>query len=179
MSIGIIIGALLFILTIACLGLAVFQKSKRNSKASLIAVIIALVFILLFVTVPFSFHTVDTGEVAVVKYLGEAKNTRTAGTYFDFWLFNTYEIYDAKVQNVEILTAAYSSDAQTMDVAMTLQYQIMPDKVIEIAKQYGTEVLARIPIDPMLASLVDGGMIEAMEADYLEGAADLISEKLG
>ena len=90
MSIGIIIGALLFILTIACLGLAVFQKSKRNSKASLIAVIIALVFILLFITVPFSFHTVDTGEVAVVKYLGEAKNTRSAGTYFDFWLFNTY-----------------------------------------------------------------------------------------
>ena len=138
MSIGIIIGALLFILTIACLGLAVFQKSKRNSKASLIAVIIALVFILLFITVPFSFHTVDTGEVAVVKYLGEAKNTRSAGTYFDFWLFNTYEIYDAKVQNVEIATAAYSSDAQTMDIAMTLQYQIMSDKVIDIAKQYGS-----------------------------------------
>ena len=52
-------------------------------------------------------------------------------------------------------------------------------RIDEIAKQYGTEVLARIPIDPMLASLVDGGMIEAMEADYLEGAADLISEKLG
>ena len=52
-------------------------------------------------------------------------------------------------------------------------------RIDEIAKQYGTEVLARIPIDPMLASLVDGGMIEAMEADYLEGAADQISEKLG
>ena len=52
-------------------------------------------------------------------------------------------------------------------------------RIDEIAKQYGTEVLARIPIDPMLASLVDGGMIEAMEADYLAAAADLISEKLG
>ena len=138
MSIGIIIGALIFILTIACIGFAIFQKSKRNSKAATIAIIVALVFILLFITVPFSFHTVDTGEVAVVKYLGEAKNTRSAGTYFDFWLFNTYEIYDAKVQNVEIATAAYSSDAQTMDVAMTLQYQIMSDKVIDIAKQYGS-----------------------------------------
>ena len=138
MSIGIIIGALIFILTIACIGFAIFQKSKRNSKAATVAIIVALVFILLFITVPFSFHTVDTGEVAVVKYLGEAKNTRSAGTYFDFWLFNTYEIYDAKVQNVEIATAAYSSDAQTMDISMTLQYQIMSDKVINIAKQYGS-----------------------------------------
>ena len=49
----------------------------------------------------------------------------------------------------------------------------------ETAAAHGTEVLARIPIDPMLASLVDGGMIEAMEADYLEAAAEKIVEKLG
>ena len=49
----------------------------------------------------------------------------------------------------------------------------------EIAKAHDTEVLARIPIDPMLASLVDSGMIEAMQADYLEAAADKIAEKLG
>jgi regulator of protease activity HflC (stomatin/prohibitin superfamily) len=36
------------------------------------------------------------------------------------------------------MTAAYSSDAQTMEVTMTLQYQIMPDKVIDIATQYGS-----------------------------------------
>ena len=42
------------------------------------------------------------------------------------------------MQNVDIITAAYSSDAQTMDIAMTLQYQVMPDKVIDIATQYGS-----------------------------------------
>ncbi|MBQ8729839.1 MAG: hypothetical protein IJY81_01405, partial [Lachnospiraceae bacterium] len=100
--------------------------------------IICGVLAIVFFTVPMSFRTVDTGEVVVVKHLGEAKNVRTAGTYFDFWLTETYDRYDAKVQNVEILTAAYSSDAQTMDVAMTLQYQIRTDKVIDIAKQYGS-----------------------------------------
>ncbi|MBQ8145961.1 MAG: prohibitin family protein, partial [Clostridia bacterium] len=81
---------------------------------------------------------VDTGEIAVVKYMGEAKAVRAAGTHFDFWITNTYSKYDAKVQNLDIATAAYSSDAQTMDVTMTLQYQIMSDKAIEIAKEYGS-----------------------------------------
>ena len=35
-------------------------------------------------------------------------------------------------------------------------------RIDEIAAAHGTEVLARIPIDPMLASLVDSGMIEAV-----------------
>ena len=97
-----------------------------------------LVLALAFVTIPMSFHTVDTGEVAVVKHLGEAKSVRAAGTHFDFWLTESYQIYDAKVQDVDVTTAAYSSDAQTMDIQMALQYQIMSDHVIDIAKQYGS-----------------------------------------
>ena len=44
---------------------------------------------------------------------------------------------------MEIRAQAYSKDAQTMDIAMTVQYQIDDNKVIDIANQYGTiEVLA-------------------------------------
>jgi regulator of protease activity HflC (stomatin/prohibitin superfamily) len=50
----------------------------------------------------------------------------------------SYTRYDTKVQNVDIMTSAYSSDAQTMDIAMTLQYQIIEDHVIDIAREYGT-----------------------------------------
>lgn len=63
---------------------------------------------------------------------------RTAGTYFDLWMINQYQIYDGKVQNIDIQTAAYSSDAQTMNVAMTLQYQILTDQAMNIAGQYGS-----------------------------------------
>ena len=98
---------------------------------------------MVFIVVPFSFHTVETGEVAVVKHLGKAERVRTAGTYFDFWITETYDVYDAKVQNLEIQTQAYSKDAQTMDISMTVQYQIDTTKVIEIANKYGTiKVLA-------------------------------------
>jgi regulator of protease activity HflC (stomatin/prohibitin superfamily) len=100
--------------------------------------VLAIVFALSFIVVPFSFHTVNSGELAVVKNLGKITGTRDAGTNFDLWFTTSYTKYDTKVQNVEITTAAYSSDAQTMDVAMTLQYRIMPDKVTDIATQYGT-----------------------------------------
>ena len=143
MQIGLLIGGVLAVLAAIGAGIAVlsFKNGKRAGVTAGIAV--ALVFVLLLVLVPSSFHTVQSGEIAVVKVLGEAKNVRTAGTYFDFWLTNTYDIYDAKVQNMEIATQAYSKDAQTMGVNMTVQYKIDTSKAIEIANQYGSmEILA-------------------------------------
>ena len=138
MVIGVILGILIAAI-VAGLGVGCYYfNKKRNKKAVKICGIICGVFAVIFFIVPMSFRTVDTGEVVVVKHLGEARDVRTAGTYFDLWLTETYDRYDAKVQNVEIKTAAYSSDAQTMDVAMTLQYQIRTDKVIDIATQYGS-----------------------------------------
>ena len=114
------------------------EKVKKYKSKGTIYLIAALVLLVTFVCIPFSFYTVDTGEVAVVKQLGVVKDVRQAGTYFDFWMTNSITKYDAKVQNVPITTAAYSSDAQTMSIEMNLQYQIYPDKVMEITKTYGS-----------------------------------------
>lgn len=113
-----------------------FVKRKKALKGIGIAGIIASV--LAFICIPFSVYTVDTGEVAVVKFLGQANNVRQAGTYFDFWITKTYQKYDAKTQTISISTATYSSDAQTMDIQMTVQYKILSDKAIKIAEQYGS-----------------------------------------
>lgn len=48
----------------------------------------------------------------------------------------------------------------------------------EIAKSFGYDLLARIPIDPKLSALVDRGMIELMENDYLDAAVGQIVAKL-
>ena len=138
MIIGIILGIVLFALIVGAIAFAVHFYDEDNSVLCAIGGIVAVVMFIVFVLVPFSFHTVDTGEIAVVKHFGEARGVRTSGVHFDFWVSNKYQKYDAKVQNVDIETAAYSSDAQTMNIQMTLQYQIMSDKVIEIAKQYGS-----------------------------------------
>ncbi len=135
MVIGIILGIVFAILTLGGISLAIFYDGK---KGRIFGGVGALVFAILFLCIPFSFHTVDTGEVAVVKYMGEAKETRQAGTYFDFWMTRSYERYDATVQTLEISTSAYSKDAQTMDIEMTVQYQIDTGHAVEIAKTYGT-----------------------------------------
>ena len=45
-----------------------------------------------------------------------------------------------------------------------------------LAKQYGVDVLAKLPIDSSLAKLCDKGIIELMENDYMDSAADKIEE---
>ena len=45
-------------------------------------------------------------------------------------------------------------------------------KTDEAAARYGLEVLAKMPIDPALAQLVDQGAIEAFQGDWLSSVAD-------
>ena len=49
----------------------------------------------------------------------------------------------------------------------------------EVAEKFGYDLLARIPIDPKLSALVDRGMLELMENDYMDAAVQKIMAKLG
>jgi Mrp family chromosome partitioning ATPase len=44
----------------------------------------------------------------------------------------------------------------------------------EIATKYGYPLLAKMPIDPTLASLVDAGQIEKMDVNYLDNAVEVL-----
>lgn len=137
MVIGIFAGVLIVIFTIASFVAAASFFDNGTDNAGAISVIIGIALIVSFIVVPFSFHTVSSGEVAVVKHLGKIEDVKTAGTHYNFWATNKYIKYDTKVQNLEIFTAAYSSDAQPMEISMNVQYQILSDKVVDIATQYG------------------------------------------
>lgn len=117
---------------------AVVLFNTRRTSTGIISGALAVLMFFGFILVPWSFNTVDSGSVAVVKHLGKITDVRMPGTYFDFWITNRYSDYDTKVRTITLETAAYSADAQPMDVSMTIQYQIMPDKVIDIATQYGS-----------------------------------------
>lgn len=51
-------------------------------------------------------------------------------------------------------------------------------KIDSLAKEYDTDVLATLPIEPELASLCDKGVFELFEGDYMERCADIIEKKL-
>ena len=78
-------------------------------------------------------------------------------------------------------------DVKVLGLVENYSYLVCPDcgkhinvygdsHIDELAKDHSTEVLARIPIDPELASLCDKGVIELFEGDYLESAADMIEK---
>lgn len=137
MALSLFSGALFIVICV--IGFFVIAANLKKGKAAKVfGGILLLVGIVGLLIVPPSFHTVEAGQVAVVKHLGEAKGVRTPGTYFDFCLTETYEYYDSKVQNMDISTQAYSKDAQTMSITMNVQYKIDESKVIDIANQYGT-----------------------------------------
>ena len=142
MAIGIIVGIVMAVLALAAFSLIFFFADNDQTLASVISAIVAVALVIAFIIVPFSFRTVSSGEIAVVKHLGKIEGVKTAGTHYSTWITNTYIKYDSKVQNLDATTMAYSSDAQTMNIQMTIQYQIISDKVIDIATQYGSlEVL--------------------------------------
>lgn len=59
------------------------------------------------------------------------------------------------------------------------EHQIFGDSHIdEIAKEYGTRVLAKVPIDPALAKSVDTGTVELFVGNYFENAANTIEDEL-
>lgn len=138
MPIRILLVIVLLIVICAFCGLFAYGIKQRKKGIKVAGIVGALLSFVAFLCVPFSIYIVDTGEVAVVKFLGQANNVRTAGTYFDFWVTNEIQKYDVKTQTISINTATYSSDAQTMDIQMTVQYKIMSDKAIKIAEQYGS-----------------------------------------
>ena len=143
MSLGVILGFLFVLIGGIAFVCAGYCGIRRRKAGAIAGALIGVVFAILLVTVSPSFHTVEAGEIAVVKHLGEARGVRTAGTHFDFWVTETYMFYDAKVQNMEITAQTYSKDAQTMDISMTVQYQIDVSQAIKIANQYGSiDILA-------------------------------------
>ena len=140
--IKVILFVLFFVIMAAALCLFIWgiitspnNKSKKTlTRSGFIGVLVSLGLV---ICIPGSFHQVETGTVAVVRHLGKIEGVRQPGTYFDFYMVNSYEIFDTKVQQDKIVTAAYSKDGQTMELEVFLQYQVQPEHIIEIATQYG------------------------------------------
>ena len=78
-------------------------------------------------------------------------------------------------------------DIKVLGLVENYSYIVCPDcgKVIkpygeshidELAEAHNTSVLAKLPIDPSLASLCDKGVVELFEGDYMERAADMLEK---
>ncbi|MCH5298486.1 MAG: Mrp/NBP35 family ATP-binding protein [Ruminococcus sp.] len=83
----------------------------------------------------------------------------------------------AKMMNVPILGIVENMSYFMCPDCGKKHYIYGESKIDEIAEQFGTKVLARLPINPDLAKCVDEGRVEMFEGDYMADAADEL-EKL-
>lgn len=146
------------------------KKSKTRSR---IAISIAVFSLFVFILIPFSIHTVDTGEVAVVKYFGKAIDVKSPGTYFDFWITKNYTTFDTKTRTLQLDAATYSSDAQTMNVQMTVQYRIHANSAIKIAEQYGTIDTLQARIEAIVAEKTKATLSSHKAMDIIANRASM------
>ncbi|MGN0487940.1 MAG: P-loop NTPase [Ruminococcus sp.] len=83
----------------------------------------------------------------------------------------------AQMMNVPILGIVENMSYFMCTECGKKHYIYGDSKIDEIAEEYNTKVLAKIPIDPEIASLVDQGKVEMYNSDFMSSAADEI-EKL-
>ena len=137
MAIKIILFIVLILFLIGAVIWAFIAFENESVAQGIIATVLGVIFLVTVVLVPGSIHQVKTGEVAVVRHFGVIENSKGPGLYYQSWLGRSYEYYDTKVQQVKITTPAYSSDGQTLDIEVVIQYKVQQDKIVEIATQYG------------------------------------------
>lgn len=79
-------------------------------------------------------------------------------------------------------------DIPVLGIVENMSYVLCPDcgKKIElfgsgsetVAEELGVPLLAKMPVDPSLSQMVDNGVFERFECDYLTSAAEEIDKKL-
>ena len=169
MVIQTMLGVVLVALTCMFVALSIRAASnKAGSKKGGSFLIGALVSLLLFVTVPFSVFSISTGETGVVKVFGEAKELLSPGIHFRLWLTSTVERYDLKTREIKLDFQAYSKDAQTVTGLLSVQFQLNPDEIMAINREYGSidvleKKLEAITIERAKSVFADKGAMMIVE----------------
>ena len=148
------------------------KDEKKGQKAlPRTLAILSLVGVALFATIPGSFHQVETGTVAVVRNLGKIKGTRGPGTYFDFYMVNSYEVYDTKVQQDKITTSAYSKDGQTMVLEARIE-TVTIEKTKAVMSS--AEAMTIIQNRSQFSNSVSASVREGISDDYYVNVKDVV-----
>lgn len=84
---------------------------------------------------------------------------------------------------------AQMMNVPVLGIVENMSYFVCPDcgkkfsvfgesHIDEVAEKYNTKVLAKLPIDPQIATFVDNGKIEAFDGNYLDEACEEIEKIL-
>ncbi len=116
-----------------------------------------------------TFGTIETGQIGVRTTLGKVTGVSGPGLYFKVPFFQEISFIDVQTQKEQVNADAASNDLQTVNAKVAVNYNIDPNKVVELFTKVGTEYKGRI-IDPAIQEVV-----KAVTAQYT--AEQLITKR--
>ncbi len=170
---GVILGILFAVLTVAGIVVAWVYD---NMITKIVSGVLAGVFGLCFIVLPFSIRTVDATQVAVAKVWGEAKGVVTSGTHFAFWLSTQYNYFPITTQEINEKIEAYSQDAQSMTASLVVQYRIDSAQVVKITKEYGDNNALKARIQSIAEERVKSVLSKKQAMTIIETRATLSAD---
>ncbi len=135
-------------------------------KKAIVAVVLGLIVLVLLSG---SFGTVSAGQRGVKTRFGKVVGTVDTGLYMKIPLIEHVNKMDVQTQKEQTDASAASSDLQTVNAKVAINYSIDPSKVADIYTRIGTEYKSRV-IDPAIQEVV-----KAVTAKYT--AEQLITKR--
>lgn len=140
---------------------------KRNIRVGLTA-FIGIVGLLVILS---SFYVIDAGERGVVLRFGEVKSVQSEGLHFKVPIFDNVKKFSVRTDKIEREASSASRDLQIVTTQIALNYQLDPDAVDRIYREFGTKSILE-------AKLVDPAIQDAVKASTAQfNAEELITKR--
>lgn len=144
------------------------EKSPMSRKKLTIAIVVAVLLVITFLT---SLKTIGTGQVGVVTQYGRVTGRElTEGLSFVMpWGLNNVTVYDIKVQKEAVTSTAASKDLQDVSSQIVVNYNLERGSVSRVHQTIGALYIDKI-VTPAINEV-----FKAASAEYT--AAELITER--
>ncbi len=149
-------------------------NTKKVGGAVAIGIVILLVVILFFVFAPYV--TVPAGHTGVVVTMGRVSDTvLNEGLHFKLPWQNVILI-DNRAQKEPLVTQAFSSDIQQVDVTCSINFSVDRDTSQNLYKNVGVDYYTKVMLPRVMENVK--GVFSKYTADNLIGARDTLSAQI-
>ena len=149
------------------------MKAKKTLVLSATFVIAIIAAISFFSSV----NIIQTGEVGIVRRLGVVTEVlHPGGLNLRLSWIHTIDIYDMTVREADLDFTAYSIDAQNVRGHVSIQYQLNPETMMQVAAQFGPLNMLESRLHAMLLQETQNVFALKSAMELVEGRAYLSHE---
>ncbi len=149
-------------------------KNNMDSSVKLVMSLVGAVIGVALILILLPFTIVDAGEKAVITSNGAVSHVVGAGFHLVMPVIQGVVKYDVRTQKEQTDASAASSDLQTVNTTVAINYSINPDTVADMYTRIGTadQVKGKV-IDPAIQEVVKAATAKYTATDLLTKRAEV------